>query len=235
MHTQSDHKIAVIGMGAFGALTAQHLTKYYEIVPITRTSDRSCIRDCSIVIFAVPFSSLQSAIDECRPYIAPDALLVDVTSVKERPLQLLQEHFPHHHILGTHPIFGPESSKNGLVGLPIVLCNVSFSPAQYRATKKFLEETFHLNVIEQTPSEHDQDMAEVQALTHLIGRTLKEINVKSHATDTASYRHLLHLNDLIKNDSWELFTTIQNSNPYAQKRRREFLEKINELEHRLNE
>jgi prephenate dehydrogenase len=58
-------------------------------------------------------------------------------------------------------------------------------------------------------------MAYVQALTHLIGRSLAALDIPDEALATTSYQHLLELMRLIRDDSFELFTAIQTLNPYA--------------------
>jgi prephenate dehydrogenase len=42
--------------------------------------------------------------------------LVDVTSVKVKPLEIIEKYFPKDkfQILGTHPMFGPQSGASGI-------------------------------------------------------------------------------------------------------------------------
>jgi prephenate dehydrogenase len=58
-------------------------------------------------------------------------------------------------------------------------------------------------------------MAYVQALTHLIGRSLAQMQIPDEMLKTQTYQHLLDLTGLIGKDSFELFTAIQTMNPYA--------------------
>lgn len=227
-------RIAIIGYGQFGRFMAKHLRPFATIVPIDVATDPKKIATCQVVIFAVPMPSLEMAIKRVRPHVSPTALILDVTSVKQAPLALLHTTFPTHEILGTHPIFGPQSGKRGIAGLPIVITNVSFSAQHYKNVKIFLAQTLKLKVIEQTATQHDNEMARVQALTHLIGRAITELDIASYATNTRSYTHLLELKELLKNDSWELFATIQNANPEAKEIRKAFQSTIESLEKRLN-
>jgi prephenate dehydrogenase len=234
MSTLPKPKIAIIGYGQFGQFMAKHLKPYFTVVPIKRDTDPKKVATCDIVIFAVPWSGLETAITTLKPYIQKEALILDVTSVKQKPLALLTKHFPTHEILGTHPIFGPQSGKHGLTGLPIVLCNISFTKPHYTAVTKFLKQTLKLQVIEETAIEHDTEMARVQGLTHFIGRALLQLDIKSYATNTKSYAQLLELKRLLANDSWELFTTIQNTNPEAKIVRKELLTTLAALERDLS-
>jgi len=119
--------------------------------------------------------------------------------------------------------------------LPIVLCNESFTTTNYQKVKKFLKKTLELKVIEESAKDHDTQMANIQGLTHFIGRALLSLEIKSYVTNTQSYNHLLELQSLLKNDSWELFMTIQNTNPVAKVVRGKFLRELNKLERRLGE
>jgi len=73
-----------------------------------------------------------------------------------------------------------------------------------------------LKVTVTTPEEHDREMAYVQALTHLIGRSLVNIGIPDEHLKTPSYQHLLELCALIGADTFELFTAIQTQNPFAE-------------------
>lgn len=231
--TSTKPRIAIIGYGQFGRFMARHLRPYATIIPIKRDTNPARLTRCQIVIFAVPWQGLADAIASCVPHIATDALIIDVMSVKQAPLQALTAAFPEHAILGTHPIFGPQSGKNGLAGLPLVLCNVSVPATLYRRLKRFCSRELTLKVIEMTPREHDHEMAHVQGLTHLIGRALATMQLPSFVANTRSYEHLLELQRLLKDDSWELFTTIQNHNPEAAAVRAQFQTAINTLEQAL--
>jgi prephenate dehydrogenase len=227
-------KIGIIGFGQFGAFMAKHLKAHATIVPVHRETNPVVLQDCDVVVFAVPWDGLLDAIKRAKPYVRADALIVDVTSVKQKPLALLAKHFPNHQRLGTHPIFGPQSGKNGLAGLPIVLCRESTPTPLYKKIKRFLKTTYALHILEMTPQEHDHEMAHIQGLTHFIGRALLLLDIKSYPANTQSYARLLELTDLLRYDSMELFKTIQNVNPEAKKVRRNFLDALQQLHRDLN-
>ena len=228
--------IGIIGFGQFGRFVAAHLAPHATVLTYdTKESVNALLDVCSsdLVLFAVPAQDLESACKVAAPHVRPTTLVADVCSVKVRPLETLQTHFPTHEILGTHPIFGPQSGKSGIKGLPLVLCNVSWTTKHYLAAKHFLTQDLGLTVIEKTPEEHDKEMARVQGLAHFIGRALLNLNIQDYDTSTASYHQLVELRDLLKDDSWELFKTIQNENPYAREVRAEFLETLASLEAKL--
>ncbi len=230
--------IGIIGAGNFGRFMASHLEKYVEVFLYDRNNtDEQLQKVCSsdMVIFAVPFFSLQDAINSTQKYITDDAIICDVTSIKQKPLELLQKAFPANQVLGTHPIFGPQSGKNGISGLSIVLSNISCTTQTYTQVRDFIASKLELKIIEQTPEQHDKEMAHIQGLTHFIGRALKSLDIKDYETSTFSYHQLVELTDLLKDDSWELFRTIQEANPYAQEVRDSLRNELDLLENKLKE
>lgn len=232
---QHKQKVAIVGYGQFGRFMAKHLRTHVSVVPIRRTHDPKRIATCDIVIFTVPYEGLEETIKRLKPHIKKSALIIDVTSVKQKPIALLKKHFKGHGILGTHPIFGPQSGKNGIEGLPVVLCNVSFSKKNYASVKRFLRKELALKIIELSPKEHDREMARVQGLTHFIGRALLQLDVHTYPSNTKSYEQLLELKRLLRNDSWKLFETIQNANPEAKYIRKQFLNELKKIEQKLSD
>ncbi len=235
-------KVGILGYGQFGAFMAKHLHQYAEVVVYNRTEvsvmhgnaaplETVCAAD--IVIFSVPMNAFEELCVQTQSLIPQTSVIVDVTSVKVPPLKMLQTHFPKHQILGTHPIFGPQSGKDGIAHLPIVLTNVSLELAQYERVKSFLSDTLKLAVIEVSADEHDKAMAHVQGLTHFIGRALTEMQISDSPLATQSYKQLLELIRLVGSDSWELFQTIENENPHARDVRAAFLSTLQNLDARL--
>ena len=134
-------------------------------------------------------------------------------------------------IIGTHPLFGPQSGRESIKGLRIALCPVRTSHTE--KIKHFLANELKLKVFEKSPEEHDLEMAHVQALTHFVARALDELHVGDSELATVSYEELMKAARLVSEDSWELFQTIQQGNPFADTKRKAFIEKLIELENRL--
>jgi prephenate dehydrogenase len=237
-------KVGILGYGQFGAFMTKHFVEHAEVCVYSRKevtlpdgAHRASLTDAcaaDVVIFAVPMNAFELLCTETAHLIPETSVVVDVTSVKVPPLNLLQKYFPKHQILGTHPIFGPQSGKDGIAGLPIVLANVSVRHEIYTQIHTFLKETLQLKVIEVTAEEHDKAMAYVQGLTHFIGRALAEMHIVDSSLATQSYKQLIELVRLVGSDSWELFTTIENENPDAAQVRASFLSTLQGLEKRLS-
>lgn len=224
-------KIGIIGKGQFTNFIVPHLEKYFEVYVFGREEKKEeVLRALDYLVFSVPLSSLEEVCKEVQEKVSEHTVIVDVTSVKVEALKILKQYFLNNQILGTHPIFGPQSGKNGIGGLPIVLCNVSLREEKYLEVKNFLENILKLRVLEKTAGQHDREMAYVQGLSHFIGRALAIMEVQDFDTATQSYRQLVNLENLVGNDSWELYKTIQNGNNLTKEVRQEFLKTLEKLE-----
>ncbi|PZN95985.1 MAG: prephenate dehydrogenase/arogenate dehydrogenase family protein, partial [Alphaproteobacteria bacterium] len=133
--TGEKEKLGLIGFGAFGRLTARHLSPWFDIHahdPAATDSDgHATLTDlataaaCPTIILAVPVEALAATLTEIRPHLRPDALVIDVGSVKVKPARLMAELLPPGvRIVGTHPLFGPQSGKAGIAGLRLAACEV---------------------------------------------------------------------------------------------------------------
>jgi len=188
------------------------------------------------VIPAVPVQNLDGLIAELAPHLRPKSLVVDVASVKVRPLEILERRLPRHvPFIGTHPMFGPQSGRAGIQGLKVVLClpERQVDPRRVRAVRRFLEADLGLQVLEMSAEKHDAEMAYIQGLTHWMAKALREIHVPDAALGTVAYRHMMKIEENLRDDSDELFLTIARENPFAAAARRELTERLRDIEEAL--
>ena len=238
--------IGIVGFGRFGKLAARYLAGDFPVRvydPAAGIQDVAsagaeavaldAVAQCKLVILAVPISHLRQALIQVRPHLTPDSLVVDVCSVKEYPVQWMLDLLPPGaSILGTHPMFGPDSAAESLQGRKIVLCPVRIAPARYESIHGYLTGR-GLVVIESGPSEHDRQIAVSLALTHFIGRSLAGMGARAQDIDTEGYKRLLRILDVVENDTWQLFEDMHRFNPYALKARRNFMEAMQVIEKRI--
>ena len=226
----------LIGFGRIGRLLARHFArdaKIYVYDPkldaraaraagaTPATLAEACAQD--VVVLCVPIGAFEGLARRIARLLRPDALVVDVCSVKEHPVRAMKRRLPGSvSLLATHPNFGPDSAADSLKGRKIILCRVRMRDADYRRAKKALERK-GLDVVEMTPREHDRRMASSLVLTHFIGRSLIAYGAKSTGVDTEGYKRLLRILETVKNDSWELFEDMNLYNAFAAPMRRRFL------------
>ncbi len=229
--------IGLIGYGRFGRLTVQTLSPKFDISVYTRSEDKkedieqaggklmSLEAACAqkVVIICVPISAMQDTLKQIAPLLKPDTIVVDVCSVKVYPVQWMRELLPTSvDILATHPMFGPDSAARSVFGYKIVLCPERIRPGRYEKIKRVLLDT-GLKLIETSPEEHDKKIAVSLALTHFIGRSLAEFGAEPLDIDTEGYKRLLHILEVVNNDTWQLFHDMHCFNPYSVEKRKEFL------------
>lgn len=240
-------KVGIVGFGNFGQFMTKHLKKYFEIIVFDSKSieesakrmgvsvgTKDDITSCDIVIFAVPVQYLEVSLLEFGSRIKPGALVVDVSSVKVKPVELMTKLLAGNvQILATHPLFGPQSGKIGINGLKIVVSPVRVE--NFNKIKKFLAGDLGLTVLEKTPEEHDRGMAYVQGLTHYIGKAISDMKIPSFDVNTPNYDNLLKVIATVKDDSPDLFYTLQKENPFAGIVREEFIVKLESINSMLDE
>ena len=220
-------RLGIIGFGQFGQLAADVLRAHFEIVAtdpsplaeaaaqkldvsFTALSDAAA---CDVVMVAAPVAAMRGVFAAMASHVKPGALVADVGSVKMLPAQWMAEILPEHaDLVATHPLFGPQSAKGGIEGLRLVVCPVRGNRHEHVAE---FGRSLGLTVTVTTAEEHDREMAYVQALTHLIGRSLVNMGIPDEQLKTQSYQHLLELCSLIGADTFALFTAIQSQNPFA--------------------
>ncbi|MXW00071.1 MAG: prephenate dehydrogenase [Holophagales bacterium] len=238
--------IGIVGLGSFGRFLVRHLGARFDLQVWDRrdlsteaaalgarwTGLDACA-GCDIVIPAIPVQELDRLIADLAPRLAPGTLVVDVASVKVKPLRILEHRLPRKvQFIGTHPMFGPQSGRGGIRGLKVVLClpERPVDSERVNAVRTFLESDLELQVLEMTAEEHDSEMAYIQGLTHWMAKALREIHVPDPALGTVAYRHMMKIEENLRDDSDDLFLTIARENPFAAEARRELRERLREIE-----
>jgi prephenate dehydrogenase len=236
--------VGLIGFGAFGRLTARHLAPHVPLIAhdpaLTQPSldgiqlaDLATVAGQDIVVLAPPVNALESVVAAIAPHLKPGALVLDVGSVKVGPARILRDGLPDTvEILGTHPLFGPQSARDGLAGRKIALCPVRGQ--KWRRVAAFLRHTLGLTVIVTTPEGHDREAATVQGLTHLIAKVLVRMEPLPTQMTTASFDMLYGAVEMVRYDAPEVFLAIEQANPFAPDVRRRFFHLAAELAKELD-
>jgi prephenate dehydrogenase len=234
--------LGIVGFGNFGRFMVQHMHSRFSI----RVHDRLDIADeaaqlgvvaaplpevaaSEILVLAVPVQNMEEVLRDLRGVPRLPELVLDVGSVKVKPLDLMSRYLPKRvEIVGTHPMFGPQSGRHGIAGLKVVLCPLR--TRRLERIRDFLGRELRLEVLEMSPEVHDSEMAYIQGLTHWIAKALREIKLPDLRLATPAYVHLLKIEENLRDDSSALFRTIQAENPFAAAARAELLAKLRELD-----
>lgn len=230
-------KIGIIGFGAFGQLIARHLNPYFQLYAYDPAADleRAALMHgvtltslekvalCEIVILATPVATLERVVAMIAPHLRPGTLVLDVGSVKVGPADIMRRGLPAHvDIVATHPLFGPQSARDGIAGLKIAVCPVRGT--RFHRVAAFLKRKLALDVIITTPEDHDREAAMVQGLTHLIAKVLVQMEPLPTRMTTKSFDLLMQAVGMVRHDAPEVFQAIEHANPYAPQVRRRFFE-----------
>jgi len=119
------------------------------------------LSDAGLVIVSVPINVTQSMIEKAGPYLNPDCILADFTSIKEAPVQtMLQAHSGP--VLGLHPMFGPDISS---LAKQVVAYSDGRMPEKYQW---LLEQIliWGAKIVPIDAKEHDRNMMLIQAMRH---------------------------------------------------------------------
>ena len=225
-------KVGVYGLGRFGFFWAELLGQKFDVYGYNRTLSvnkpknvsiitENDILQCDVLFLCVSISSLESVLKNISNRIKPGCLVFDTCSVKVHPVQLMESILPDSvDIIASHPMFGPDSGKNGVKKLPIVFIPIRDRAGFANTWKKiFLE--YEMNVIEITAEMHDKDAAFTQGVTHFIGRVLNELHLKESEISTTGYKSLLSIVEQTCNDPLQLFRDLQHYNPFTHGMRQE--------------
>ena len=240
----STGNIGLVGFGRFGQLVHHHLPAGHVAGVFDRDPEKLAgmadaapleqVLGAKYVILATPISAIDAVCRQISPALRTGQVVVDTCSVKEYPIDCMLSRLPEKvQILGTHPLFGPDSGRNGVGGLKIAVCPVRIDAANYHCIGDFLQ-GLGLEVIETTPREHDRRLARTQAIFHLISQALKELDWRGQRLSTPGPAAFYRLAETVQNDTAELFRDMEQRNLHAGASRRQFISKLVEIDELLS-
>lgn len=221
--------ITLVGHGRLGKLISKYLGRDFSIHILEQNKspeELEKIQHSQVIILSVPISTMPDVLKEIAPYISKEALVLDTCSVKEWPLEQMRTLLPEDvDILGTHPMFGPDSVKDTLFGTKLVLCPERISTQRLDSITHYFQ-NHGIKIIQTTAAEHDQQMSSSLLLSHFIGKGLLEFGSKEQEIDTKGYRRLLRILETVQNDSDTLFRDMFKYNRFAKNTLEQFLSSL---------
>ncbi len=218
-------KVGIIGYGRFGKTLHRLLKDDFEVLlldkdvkqlegqdPIRAFTELDDILSAKALFLCIPISNLASFMLSSGNKLE-GKVLIDTLSVKAYPAKILSKYKACRVIL-THPMFGPDSTKAGFKGLPIVMHNLTADPATYTFRHNYFQ-TKQLKIVGLTPQKHDKLAASSQGVVHFLGKVLQHFDYPSTPIDTMGAKKLKEIMEQTCNDSFELFSDLQTYNPYT--------------------
>jgi len=219
-----DITVGIIGgTGGMGRWLADLLQKGGYPVHVWGRNSAMDINDlaalCNVIVIAVPISATAAMIEKVGPLVPEGSLLMDLTSLKKEPVELMMSN-SRADVIGCHPLFGP--GVDDASGENVILC-----PARGEKWLGWLKNVLEKNrlvVTEETPEEHDKIMAIVQVLNHLntisLGMTLTGTGVsleKISKYTTPIFQTKLGIIKKVFTESPGLYADIIANNPDTDK------------------
>jgi prephenate dehydrogenase len=238
--------VGVYGLGRFGTFWAELLAKKLTVLGYNRTPRAvapvgvTLVRieelfKADAIFLCTAISATKPVLEEIAPLVRPGMLVMDTCSVKMYPVRLMQELLPEAaEILGTHPMFGPDSAHGGVRGLPIILTPVRAAEKTIGTWTQLFGE-MQLDVHTMTAEEHDREAAYTQGITHFVGRVLSDLGLKPSGIGTLGYRKLLEVMEQTCNDPWQLFVDLQRFNPYTGDMRKDLRSAVDRIVEHFSE
>jgi prephenate dehydrogenase len=240
--------VALVGCGRLGAalgalaegagLAVRALDVRPEAVPARwrAGSAGAAVAGADAVVLAVPVPALEGALQALRPLLTPAHLVLDVASVKVRPVawmaRALGAAVPW---AGTHPLFGPGSLARGERPLRAVVCPNALHP-EAAARAEALYARLGCEVLALSPDAHDAALARAHALPLFLGQALAALGVDA-ASPLAPPSHgaLVRLAEGARAEAAHLLAAVQQENPYAAEERARLLGALTALHASLGE
>ncbi len=228
-------RILVYGVGGMGSFFKDFFFSRgydvagYDVIESRRDVDLDRIKDYDVIFVCVPMDAVGDALEKIKRYANPNALLVDISSIKSRILKLFDESgFDY---LSIHPMFGPKSE--------IGLSNIIVVVESGREEEKVILDEFRKAgaIISYLPREkHDEKMAEIQGISHFVLLAMANFLADRIGGDlqyaSPIFCVLYKLASRILNQDWRMYYHIQKN---AEKLRDDFVKSVVDLNERLKD
>ncbi|MBT3175787.1 MAG: bifunctional chorismate mutase/prephenate dehydrogenase [Desulfobacula sp.] len=176
-----DTRILIIGGdGQMGGFFASLFHKSGYEVRILGKNDwnkaKQLCENIELCLICVPIEKTNDIIEEIAPFLEPNTILADLTSIKDEPLKKMLDAHPGP-VTGLHPLFGPDS---GSLDKQIVVV----TPGRESDSCRWLVDQMTLwgaVIVPASAKEHDEIMEIVQALRHFATFSFGQFLYEKHA------------------------------------------------------
>jgi prephenate dehydrogenase len=242
-------RIAILGAGKMGLWFAKFfLEEGYSVVIADRNKKKlesvkndlgietkdfvEAVRNADRVLVCVSIEAFEAVVKAIAPAIKKDQIVMDICSIKEKPVSIMHDYLKKGLVVGTHPVFGPGSS--GVQDKAFILTPTNEQEKEFAEIFKVWLEKRKARVFITSPEEHDRLMSVVLGFPHFVGLvacdTLLDRKNYPQTRNVAgtTYRMLLTLAEVTAMENPELFSSLQFALPDMEKIERAFIEKADE-------
>lgn len=243
-------KVAVLGAGKMGRWFVNLFkNEGFSVVVASRTQSKAsalkaefgvdvansnvkAVVGADWILVCVSLTSLDTVLQEIGPHIKEGQVVMDISSIKEIPVNLLQKYVKHGVTLGTHPVFGPGAKS--LQGQNYVLTPVNEDEKQFSSEFKEWLQKRGSEVSVLTPRAHDELMSLVLGFPHFVGLVAGDALVENSnfigakKVGGASYKLLLTLAESVSSEEPHFYSNLHMSLPEMEQLEALFLNKVEE-------
>ncbi len=236
-------EISIIGCGRFGSFWGKHISRFYKTSfydldesrkeRVEPHGDWLPLEEClakDYIFLTIPIRQMPIFLKENSALFRPGSIVVDCASVKMAVVDWFEQYLPDTvFYAASHPLFGPDSAKDGLQGQAITLQPVRIPFRNYNLLVKLFSEKMALQVLNISAHEHDRLMAWNLSLIHHLGRTFYGMQIAKLPLMMYNLSHMNRIARIAANDTEELFQDFYLFNPFAEMVRDQFLESFNRI------
>ena len=207
------HEIIVSDKDKAGLMEVQ------EKLGVAVASSAKAMAEADIIVLAVNIDSFEETVKELSHHVRSGQIILDITSVKEQPVELMHQYFKKATVLGTHPLFGPGAKDVASQNIVLTPTNEAESALAQKVMNYLQKHNARVTLM--MPRKHDEMMAVVLGLAHFISivaaDTLAEIGKQTQlkAIGGSTFRVLTTLVESVISEDPELYATLQMKLPYV--------------------
>lgn len=195
--------------------------------PLDTPEVERALADVKIVFLCVPAKVIGEVLQKIVPCLPAKAIMSDITSVKERPMQQMEKAWSGS-VVGTHPLFGPQNSPDS--DLPVAIVPGSGAgESDIRLVEDFFRQ-IGCRTFRCAAETHDRAMARIQNMnfiTNLAYFALLAGEEELLPFLTPSFLRRKDAAAKMLNEDAEMFGGLFEANPHSHEAVRQFRKMLN--------
>ena len=216
-----------MGVMLLGRARAAGLTVEGVDVPLTPEILGPACAGADVAIICVPAAVFKEVIAAVCPHLPSTAVLTDITSVKEIPLQQMEAAWAGP-VVGTHPLFGPQPDPEA--DQPVAIVPGANAGQEHVELASGFFTALGCRVFCSTAEKHDKAMARIQNMNFIT--SLAYFALLAGQDDllpflTPSFRRRLHAARKMLTEDARLFSGLFEANAHSHEAVRQYRQMLN--------
>jgi prephenate dehydrogenase len=228
-------KIAVIGgSGRMGRWFARFLAKEgNEVIISARNQEKlgqarrelgveaasniEAVKRAEAILVSVPIDDFEEVIKQIAPHTRPEQVIIDITSIKQSPIEIMHQHIKRGVTLGVHPMFGPGAGDIARQNFVLTPTSKNEQALAQKVKEYLIARGARVTLM--TPGRHDEMMGVILGLSHFIAivsaDTLLSLDKLKlmRAISGSTYKLLLTLAESVIAEDAEFCASLQMNLP----------------------